>query len=107
MKINLNRRVRVKLNRHGQNILVNFYSRVVFGHIQDGREYCDAVYSGWRDGLIETQLWNIFEVFGPKMLLGGAIPFELNELELLPDDPFSGDVGRAETSVQQNAEVSK
>jgi hypothetical protein len=101
MKINLNRRVRVKLNRHGQNILINFYSRVIGGYIQGGEKYCDSVYPGWRDGSIQTQCWELFEVFGPKLMHGGAIPFELNEFELLPDDP---------TPIQretENAEVLK
>ena len=81
MTINVNHRVRARLTEHGKNVLVNYYSST--GKTEEGEKYCNAVYPQWRAGLLETELWQLFEIFGPKLYLGCAIPFELNEIELL------------------------
>ena len=75
MKINLNDKVRVKLNEHGKH--VHAQNCVALGAKISPRK-ADS------DGWTTWQLWELMEEFGPYIHMGITSPFEGNEVQLVP-----------------------
>lgn len=74
--VNLNDRVRVKLNDRGRMILYQHYQG--FGIPSDARP--DS------EGYVTMQLWVVMQIFGPTLQIGFDTPFTPNDIILL-DQP--------------------
>lgn len=56
--VNLNDRVRIRLNKQGKEILIAAYPNMLAGNTWD------------------AQLWEVMQVFGPNIHLGFRVPIE-------------------------------
>jgi hypothetical protein len=80
ISINLNDRVRVKLTARGREALLEHIGPLTS---RKPEESADISYKGWRDGFVETQLWDLFNIFGDGIYMGSRAMFEENTIVLL------------------------
>lgn len=79
MVININQRVRVKLTESGKGYAKQYFS--------DHRMYY-SLEQIEKDDIQEFQLWDLMNIFGPAMFLGGPTQFENCEIEVIEERIF-------------------
>ena len=89
MLLNLNNRVVLELTEEGRQLFPrqfdNLFHRTV-QDVQEGEEYCDANYNGWRSGKVVMPLWDAMSIFGPFIRFGSSPPIRTS-VELLDKAP--------------------
>lgn len=75
IKVNMNDKVRVKLNDAGRAIDKAEHDAIFNGKTAPSRAYHPS-YNEGKDGWSEWQLWRLMELFGPHMHIGMNVPFE-------------------------------
>jgi hypothetical protein len=74
LKVNMNAPVKVVLTKYGRETLKK--------HEDELRLAPKMRYRVGKDGVFESQLWELFLIFGPGTFLGmGRVPFVDNEVE--------------------------
>jgi hypothetical protein len=72
--MNLNQRVKVKLTQTGRDIFYHQYDEL---NKQENRIVIAPSFPDTdKDGYYGTQLWCLFELFGPHISMGKPIPIE-------------------------------
>ncbi|WKZ86291.1 hypothetical protein N5B55_04895 [Ralstonia pickettii] len=87
MKLNLNDRATVRLTAYGAGIYNNH-----MGSNLPGAYRPPAIKAG---ATLRLSLWELMQIFGASIYMGGAIPFEDNAIDL--SEPLSADGSRGVT----------
>jgi hypothetical protein len=93
--ININDIVRFKLSKHGEEVLKKYCDNINkemkdYGMNMDGvdynKHYCKKI-KGKKNGQYrEEQIWQLMNIFGQHMYMGGKNIFEGNKWEWKEDD---------------------
>lgn len=77
VRVNCNETVAVTLSEFGARTLNNYWARL-YEHFPVGMEPRKVYAAGER---LETQLWDLMNIFGPVMKMGFEVPFKPLEIE--------------------------
>lgn len=86
--MNANDRVKVILTEAGLDAYRDYYKLIIREAVAAGGK-SDSLYRIFdkevnrKDKELKTQLWDLMNMFGPKMFAGAIMVFEQNEIELL------------------------
>lgn len=83
MDVNTNEMVQVQLTDFGWTLLHDYYRTLDL----DPAPYVQRVRHGSADGWQTFQLWELMEIFGPKIHNGAQPPFERNVIRIRERPP--------------------
>jgi hypothetical protein len=83
--INVNNAVRVRLTDDGLRRYIEVRDRVCEHATEEARAMIHKAFADKLNGrVLTTGLWQLFQDFGPVMSMTRPIPFDNNEIEVLP-----------------------
>lgn len=83
--VNVNTRCRVRLTESGRATLLQHWQYAPGISVGEATKGADTYNPGWRDGEFGFQLWDLMNIFGPRMDMGNGLVFEGNKVIIEAD----------------------